>query len=107
MRFVHTSREKKVMGRYINPPGDWSQGAKGKQQYAEQLGATKCTAEEALAAVNSGDKAVLVWVDNGWMEALAYAYSERELKYFLDVSDDPRPKQTFIIAKSVAEQHAK
>lgn len=95
------------MGRYINPPEGMEANPRGKRAYVESLGAVVCTAEEALAAVESDDKAVLVWVDNGWMDAVAYAYSKRELVYFLDTQSDPRPKQTFIIAKSVAEQHAK
>jgi hypothetical protein len=34
-------------------------------------------------------------VDNGWMAAAAYIYSENEFMCFADISD-PRPKRWFI-----------
>ena len=91
------------MGKYVNAPNEADN--KDKRKLALKLGAKECTKPEALEAVLSEDKAVLVWVNNGFFEALAYAYDIRELEGFT-LDRDTRPKQLYIVDKAVAEAYA-
>lgn len=76
------------MGYYVEVPK-----RTGKQaQIIAMFGGTACTYDEALKEVRSGTKAVIVIVDNAYLdfEAAAYAYDLREFEAFHDPSDHRR-----------------
>ena len=89
------------MGYYVEVPRN-----NGKQQQIVDLyGGTACSFEEAAKEVKSGDKAVIVIVNNTGMgfEAAAYAYNEREFIDFHD-PDDRRPHSYVLLDKAKASE---
>lgn len=91
------------MGRYIN----WKEGegSGDKKRLAELLGATEITQKEAHDLSMNAASGILVWVDNGWMDALAWAYDYREFQA-MTFPNDRRPKAFFSIDRAVAEARA-
>jgi hypothetical protein len=87
------------MGRYIN-------GNEDKHALAISLGAAEVGKQEARGVFNTTDKAALVWVDNGFFQALAYAYTPAEFDAFTEPGDNRR-KRFYVIDKAVAEANAR
>ena len=88
------------MGKYVNI--DLNRNplqARGKATALVQSGAERI--EEPSSLEQHPGKAVLCVVENGWMDAAAYAYSESELKEFK--RDDGRPKSWLTVSDSVVE----
>jgi hypothetical protein len=94
------------MGLYFNWPDKYTD-TRSKQLLAAELGMQECTLDAAREAVDTADKAVAVWVSNGAWDALAYAYSRRELDAFTIHDGSRRPKKYYILDKAVAEANAK
>lgn len=92
------------MGRYINPPGDYPMGAKGKREYLHSIGAKSITLDEAREKVNT--HGIIVWVDNGMFEAAGYAYDRDELDCFTGPLDR-RPKELFVMDRATVEAIAR
>lgn len=85
------------MGYYVNKTSEGKElGAKNKVQTLVDDGARIVSPEwrENLICV----------VDNGFFEAAAYCYNEKEFRYFIE-NPDPRPKTWLVhpMAKELAE----
>lgn len=89
------------MGRYIQTPGHDHNKANiiAREHGGEILNERPATFDDIPT-----DKALIFVVDNGYFEAAAYAYSEREFTQFTSDPDDHRPIQYVLIDKTVAEQ---
>jgi len=83
------------MGQYMNVYNDKSLPAKGKAEFLLNEGATKVTGK-----IEFQENLVCV-VDNYHFDAAAYAFSEEEMKQFLNPYDN-RPK-TWLIVPNAAE----
>lgn len=89
------------MGYYVEVPHN-----NGKQQQIVDLyGGTACTLQEAAKAMQKGEKAVIVIVNNlgQGFEAAAYAYSKEEFLDFHDPSDR-RPHSYVLMDKAKARE---
>jgi hypothetical protein len=90
------------MGYYINKDSKGNDlPASGKFDTLVKSGDAKPAFPTPFSEIPSG-KALLCIVDNGMFDAVAYAYSEAELKYFL--KDDGRDKLWLEMDKELAER---
>jgi len=89
------------MGMYINPPNMTKEEFLKKHGERVSLAVLKSEyATKSSDDYNDLDKLPVVLVDNGLFTAAAIAFSNTELRYFIEVTD-PRPKTYWVVSRAL------
>jgi hypothetical protein len=86
------------MGYYIETNSN-----KNKAQYIAANHGGKIVSRQELLAADVNANGLVVVVNNGFFEAAAFCFSDRERQEFTDLNDH-RPKQYVIMDRKLAEQ---